>query len=54
MKCYYCDNEASTKVGTSKGNLISALFGLKCWEKTEVYLCVKHYLEIKRKELYDD
>lgn len=39
MKCFYCDNEASAKVGSAKGNIWRALFGGKAWDKTEVYVC---------------
>ena len=44
IKCFYCEKEACAKVGTSKGNLFRALFGGKCWNKSEVYVCKNHYI----------
>ena len=43
MKCYICNEEASAKIGSSKGNIFSALFGKKCWSKQEIYVCKDHY-----------
>jgi len=43
MHCYYCENEACAKIGTSKGNIIAAFFGAKCWNKKEIYVCKKCY-----------
>lgn len=51
MKCYKCRNQASTKIGSSKGNILKALFGFKCWEKEEIYLCKKHYDAIKKEQI---
>jgi len=45
MKCFYCDKEACAKIGTSKGNIFSALLGRRCWSKTELYVCRKHFIE---------
>ncbi len=45
MKCYYCPDEACTKIGTSKGNALKSLFGKKCWTKEEYYVCRKHFEE---------
>ena len=46
MRCYKCNRrEASTKIGMSKGSILSALFGRKCWEKKEIYLCKRCYEE---------
>jgi len=48
MKCYFCDKEACCKVGNSKGNILRALLGGKCWEKTEWYLCNRCHEIYKR------
>ena len=48
MKCFFCKHEASSKIGTSKGNIFKALLGKKCWEKDEFYVCKKHYEEIRQ------
>jgi hypothetical protein len=55
MKCYYCRNEACSKIGESEGNIlsgllgarISELLGLKTWKKSERYVCRKHYEAIQ-------
>gem|GEM_PF-4499307 len=41
MKCFYCDREASAKIGSAKGNLWMSLLGLKTWDKKEIYVCRK-------------
>lgn len=47
MKCYYCPEEASAKIGTAKANIFLALFPFlgKAWNKSEIYVCRKHYDE---------
>jgi hypothetical protein len=50
MKCFYCRNKASAKIGKSKGSIIKALFGRDCWDKKEIYVCKKHYKKILRQE----
>jgi hypothetical protein len=47
MKCFYCKKEASAKVGNSKGNILNALFGRNCWQKSEIYVCKEHYKTIE-------
>lgn len=49
MKCFYCFNEASAKIGTSKGNILKALLGRKCWDKREIYVCRSCYEEREKK-----
>jgi len=44
IRCFYCKEEACAKVGTSKGSLLSALLGRKCWDKAEKYVCRNHYI----------
>jgi len=41
--CFYCPKEACAKIGESKGNILLALFGKKCWNKKEIYVCKEHY-----------
>ena len=52
MKCFVCSamgkkEEACAKLGTSKGNIFSALLGRKCWKKSEIYVCEKHWRLMK-------
>lgn len=53
MQCYECQkNEASVKIGNSKGSIWSALLGKRCWAKMEIYLCRpcfdKNHVDIKK------
>lgn len=44
--CFVCEkNEASAKIGESKGNILLALFGKRCWSKKEIYVCKQCYKE---------
>ena len=51
MKCHFCKSEASSKIGSSRGNIFKALLGMKCWEKDEFYVCREHYEAIRNKEV---
>ncbi|MHA1868088.1 MAG: hypothetical protein ACTSXD_08465 [Candidatus Heimdallarchaeaceae archaeon] len=49
MKCFYCDMEASAKIGGSKGNILAALLPFlhkDCWRKKEIYVCSKCFKRI--------
>ena len=50
MKCFYCEREASAKIGEAKGNIWKALLGMKSWSKNEMYVCRKHYLLLNPKK----
>jgi len=51
LKCHYCDREASAKIGEAKGNILKALFATgNAWDKSEKYVCRKHYLLLKPKK----
>jgi len=41
-------------VGSSKGNILSALFGRKCWAKAERYYCKKHYYMAMNPNIYPE
>lgn len=43
MECFYCGREACAKIGESKGNILAALLGRRCWNKKEIYVCRKCY-----------
>lgn len=49
MICYYCGHKACAKIGGAKGNILKAMLGLGCWEKTEKYVCKKCYEQIEGK-----
>jgi len=51
MKCFYCSKQACAKIGVSKGNILKALFGAKCWSKKEFYVCRKHFDDFEKEEL---
>jgi len=58
MICYYCGHKACAKIGGAKGNILKAMLGLGCWEKTEKYVCkecykhrVKQSLDEKSKDI---
>ena len=46
MKCFYCPNESSAKVGIGKINLIRLLRG-RAWQKAEIYVCRKCYETVR-------
>ena len=47
IKCFYCDREASSKIGSSKANIWKAIFPFfgKPLVKSEIYVCRSHYEE---------
>jgi len=55
VKCFYCRKEASAKIGTAEGSLLSAIvpsclkkfLKVKTWTKDEKYVCKKHYEELR-------
>lgn len=49
IRCFYCEKEAQAKIGESKGNILNALLGKKCWSKIERYVCKNHYILLTNK-----
>lgn len=47
MKCFYCKKEASAKIGNAKADILGSLFGKQAWNKSEIYVCRKHYETLK-------
>lgn len=50
MQCYYCMRNAQAKIGGAKGNILAGFIGGKVWDKSEKYVCRKHFEIIQRGE----
>lgn len=54
VKCFYCSEEASAKVGGAKANIWKAFVGGAAWDKSEKYVCRTCFEKIARGELEVD